>query len=489
MINLIKNEFTKILKKKSFYLMFVILLAIIILSTLMYKVIEFFDNYDYLIDNSYVLELEENLREMEAENNTNTFEYAYLKSEIEIEKIINEYQEEWKNTIIYNQVRPILDDINIAIYVDKSPESTYKELIDKKDEILSRLKTNDWKFFVTSELEANKIEYENNLKQLEDAKKSAQIASLQENINYLEMYIQGNEYRLKYDISYEDGYLNNAIYEYVNSGIFMYELENARNTTEENNQLSEKDWQNTVERHNISKYVIENQVDVYKMNDTKWMLATSYDNYTVIIIVILVILAANIMSEEFNKGTIKLLLIKPYSRIKILLSKYFTVVLIIPIVIVFTFVAQLIVSGIIFGFEGMDVPQVVYNFNTNSIETMNIFTYVLIQTIHMLPLFIIMLTIAFAIGTITANNGLAIAGSLLLYMGGSIINMFAQVYELEFMKFFLTLNWDIKAYMFGHLAETTYTNLPFSLIVCAIYYIAFMASTIICFKRKNIKNI
>ena len=130
-------------------------------------------------------------------------------------------------------------------------------------------------------------------------------------------------------------------------------------------------------------------------------------------------IAGTIVSEEFNKGTIKLLLVKPYSRKKILLSKFITVLVMIVFAIVTILAMEVIVGGLMFGFDSLSVPVVVYNFNTNMIQEINVFAYLGTQIIMILPSIILLATLSFALSTIFTNSPVAIALPLLGYMGGS----------------------------------------------------------------------
>ena len=80
----------------------------------------------------------------------------------------------------------------------------------------------------------------------------------------------------------------------------------------------------------------------------------------------IIMVAGTIVSEEFNKGTIKLLLVKPYSRYKILLSKFLTILIMIVFSILVVIGMELLVGGILFGFDSLSIPVVEYNFNTNT---------------------------------------------------------------------------------------------------------------------------
>ena len=206
-------------------------------------------------------------------------------------------------------------------------------------------------------------------------------------------------------------------------------------------------------------------------------------------IVVVVMIAGTIVSEEFNKGTIKLLLVKPYTRNKILLSKAITTFIMINFIIVITLIMQILIGGIIFGFDSLSEPVVAYNFNTNTMEEMNIFTSLGVQTLTQLPMIVLLAALAFAISTIFTNSTLAITISLLGFMSASIINQLAIGYDLQFMKYFVTMNWDLSMYLHGALPYMEGMNMTMSIIICVVYFLIMMIPTFMVFKKRNIKNI
>lgn len=492
MISLVKNELVKIFSKRSLYIKLAIILIFIVLTTCIYKfAVNSFNEVMYA-ESTYYEETQKRLKELEDNKETNTEEYVYIKTELEIRDISKQYANQtWKNEVIENQGYNIVYDINNLKYIEGQNEKDsreIKELINKKNALLEKLINDDWRYFVQERLNESKQEKEQSEVALKQTTNPNTIQQLKTAINSAEIEIQANEYRLKYNISYDRSYLDYAINDYIASANAIYQYENS--AEQEKSEFENKQmYQNNVKTYNISKYKIENQIDVDKMDDTKGLLTSIYDEYSIFIILMVIIIAAGIVSEEFNKGTIKLLLVRPYSRIKILMSKYIAALLIIPITIIFIIIMQLIVGGIFFGLDCLQNPVVTYDYNQNTLVTMNVFKYIGLQTLYMLPLLVLLTTIAFALSSLITNTSLALAGPLLLYMGGSILNMLAQVYKLDWLRYFITLNWDVKQYMFGALPETPYTTMPFSLVICAIYFVVIMGITVVNFKRKNVKNI
>lgn len=200
-------------------------------------------------------------------------------------------------------------------------------------------------------------------------------------------------------------------------------------------------------------------------------------------------IAGTIVSDEFSKGTIKLLLVKPYTRNKILLAKYITTIIMIGFSILALIIMQMIIGGIMFGYDSLSVPVLQYNFNSNTLESMNVFVCLGINILVQLPTIIILATIAFALSTIVANSAVAIAVPLLIYMSSDVINMLVVQNNVQFMKFFITVNWNFGEYLFGNLPSMEGITLGFSAIICTIYLLIIIIPTFVNFKKKNIKNI
>ena len=147
--------------------------------------------------------------------------------------------------------------------------------------------------------------------------------------------------------------MNTALANYQEQSYRITQIDNSK---EELTYQEKKDYNDSLEQREISKYIIENHVDVNKANDLRGILSNFFNEFGLFIIVIVVMIAGTIVSEEFNKGTIKLLLVKPYSRNKILLSKFITVLIMVAFSIVMIIGMELIVGGFIFGFESLSVP-------------------------------------------------------------------------------------------------------------------------------------
>ena len=146
------------------------------------------------------------------------------------------------------------------------------------------------------------------------------------------------------------------------------------------------------------------------------------------------------------------------------------------------------IGGLFLGFDSLKNHVVVYNLATKSLEIMSLLKYVVIITICYLPQILLLVTLAFAVSTIIGNTAFAIAITFAGSIGASLINMFAIVYKVKILKYFVTTNWDFTLYLFGKTSQYG-TSLTHAIIVCLIYFLIMVVISFIVFKRKNIKNI
>ena len=487
MSNLIKNELTKIFKKKTIYITMILIFLLMIFINCINKYSNSSSYSAYMYSESYINSIKEELSNLNPEKPSDVTLYINLKSELDLSNLMEKYKDsDWKLSIINDRISPYITEINTYTYGAEKSEEQARKATEEMESIIAKLDENDWKYFANEDLQNanNKIEELN--KQKAQTQDTEIIKGLNNEIENAKVEKEIAEYRLKKNIPYGVDYLNIALTRYQTSSetLISYDLENKELDFEE-----QKEYNDALTTKEESRYIIETGTDINKSDSLKGSLQYFYSQYGVFIIVVIIMIAGTIVSEEFNKGTIKLLLVKPYTRTQILLSKFLTVLIISAFVIVSTILMQILVGGILFGFESLFEPVVVYNLSTNVIQEMNIFAYLGIQTLTQLPIIILLATLAFAISTIFSNSALAITVSLLGYMGASIINQLAMAYNLTFMKYFVTMNWDLSQYLFGGLPYMEGMNLITSIIICVIYLLIMLIPTFIIFKKRNIKNI
>lgn len=290
--------------------------------------------------------------------------------------------------------------------------------------------------------------------------------------------------RIDKNIPYGNNFLNDAIDVRINT------VGMDRNLNEPNMSYQDKvSKQKMIEESEIAKYILETKQDVEKQASLRGILLNVFYEYSIFIIIFIIMIAGGIVSSEFEKGTVKMLLVKPYKRGKILLAKYIVSLLMILFIFVITVVFQVIVGGVVFGFDSLSIPAVVYNFNTNSVVTYNMFEYVLIIAVNKLPIYVLLTTLAFALSSIFANTVIAVVLPILGNVASAVINQLASMYSIRQLAVFPTLNWDFTQFLFGRLPAYEFTSLGFAVCVCVVYWAIMVSVAWIAFRKREIKNV
>ncbi len=86
------------------------------------------------------------------------------------------------------------------------------------------------------------------------------------------------------------------------------------------------------------------------------------------VILFTILIAAGIVAEEFTKGTIKLLLIRPVSRFKILLSKYVSTFLFAGILLIAVFLVAVLTNSFYHGFGDFGHQYLYLDHQMNVVE-------------------------------------------------------------------------------------------------------------------------
>lgn len=491
MTNLIKNELYKVFKRKSIYILLSIMLCIITLNTFLTKKYSIEDPVSTLTDQKYELqELKRTIDSYDKNSPGEKEEYYNALSNIELYELTDKYKEPWKKILIRENLRDIIHSMNNAKYIEKDIEA-YNEYKKEYDAFLKELDSNSWKYFVNKEIKTTTDEIASLEKEREKAKnKELYNSRIKEEKNKLEKL----KLRLEKDIPYDNNYLNTALEDYKQAPQTYKEFKESiiKNTSEFNIKEEyqiKRQYIEYMKNNANNKYIIDNKVDINSPKTTRNLLINTLSDNFLFIMIIVATVAGSIVSTEFDKGTIKLLLIRPYSRNKILLSKYIVSMFMIIFAILSAFIMQLIIGGIFFGFSSLNIPVVIYNFVQNKVMHINLFKYIFDNVLAVLPEFILLATLAFAISTITNVSTLGVALPIVGVGAADIINLIAINRNIIPLKYFVTLNWNFTNYLYGGVNSFPTLSIPFSILICAIYFLIMIITAFIVFNKRNIKNI
>ncbi|CAN7309103.1 ABC transporter permease [Rossellomorea sp. LjRoot5] len=237
----------------------------------------------------------------------------------------------------------------------------------------------------------------------------------------------------------------------------------------------------TERRVAINEYRIENDIEP-KVKETTWTFVETNANVVLVVGLFTIIVAAGIVASEFSWGTIKLLLIRPISRTKILLSKYFTVILYGMSLLLLLFVVSLLLGLLLFG--GTD-QSTHLAFVDGKVVEQNIVGYLiktyLLQTVNI----VMMATMAFMISAVFRSSSLAIGISLfLLFVGGNATSLLAL--KFDWAKYSLFANTDLTQYTGFTAPLVDGMTMGFSITMLIIYFIIFQLLAFLVFNKRDV---
>lgn len=197
-----------------------------------------------------------------------------------------------------------------------------------------------------------------------------------------------------------------------------------------------------------------------------------------------VVVASNSVANEFSSGTIKLLLIRPWSRSKILLSKYISILLFGLLLGVIMFVLTWGVNLLLFQ---LDNSQSIVEYKFGSTKDITPIQYMLLYYANKFIELVMLITISFMISAVFRSSMLAIIISLLILTSGVLISRALFAFGFEWVDYVLFLHMNFIRYLDENPLKEEFT-LAYSVAVYGVYYVIFMATTWFVFNKRDVSN-
>lgn len=231
----------------------------------------------------------------------------------------------------------------------------------------------------------------------------------------------------------------------------------------------------------INEYRIENNLPP-DGEYTVWSFLSDTISLTTLVGLFTIIIASGIVANEFSWGTIKLLIIRPIGRFKLLLSKYITVLTFALAMLAFLFISAVITGLILFGTGGESVPYLAYQ--DGSVQEKSMLLHLITNFfLHSIDLFMLS-TMAFMISSVFRNTSLASGLSIfLLAVGGTVTGLLAM--RFDWGKYSLFANTDLTQYFEG-IPLVEGMTLGFSITMLVIYFVIFIVLAFAVFTKRDV---
>lgn len=243
--------------------------------------------------------------------------------------------------------------------------------------------------------------------------------------------------------------------------------------------LSEFDRQTIASRSELLRYFLEQNINPNPLN--AWTFSRSILDLSALVIVFSLVIAGESIANEFNWGTIKLLLIRPVSRRKIYFAKYASVISFGVLLLSFTLLVSVVIGSILFGFSGIEESY--YYVQNGSISYMPILSYLALAWLAKTLTLVVVSTIAFVISAALRSAATAIFVSVLIV---SLLPTFQSLSNVPGAQFLLFTNLDFMQFIDQDpiVAQNTWQS---SLGVLSVYLLVLLVFGLRMFKRHDVK--
>ena len=520
-IKLIYNEIYKQVKKISFLIFFILIIIFTFTFSLINKFlgntdtffmnseVDYYENYVYnkdakdydglLVNELATISIENMKYSVDKKISYDDFR-ALLITEITNYKhhiaIINRLINGEEYTKISKSLKKADEELyifylDVSQYSNMSKEELEKEKKDLETRITDCTKVieeNDYSWYIKEELKLFKEEQ----KEL-NPKDLVEKEILEGKIKLYEYYVS-KDIKDQKDLRIVTGFNIMDNYQYLNEEKYTELDYNSMNL-----KISYKDYEKLYDdkmiylRDQIKMdwYSIENNEN-YNNTDAKKTFNSYVSNIMPFLGLVIVVIAGGIVANEFQKGTIRLLLVRPNKRWKILLSKFLAVIIITIFLVISATLVAFIINGILYGFDGYFISSLkVVDGKVKEVS----FILLALKNIGLLLIPVLFAGLgAFTLSTITNNTAVSVGLGIFILVGGSLALMILTLIKVPLLDYtflpYLDYNIFLNAFdlELNNQSYQLMLTLPKANIVLASWSVVFYTVSHLIFIKKDIKN-
>ena len=207
------------------------------------------------------------------------------------------------------------------------------------------------------------------------------------------------------------------------------------------------------------------------------LISVEFNRSVIFVMISIIMITSTIVAEEYT-GTIKQLLVKPYKRYEILLSKLISCF----IVFIIFFFCYILLAFICYGIVG-DFKEYMGFIVVNG-KNIHVLKYVLITILGSLPEYLILLSICF-FSSVLFNSSSALIIGFFSYFGSVMLNSLIINNGIKSLYYFPTMCFNLNECIFGILK---FCNIRIFLIVDLLVFAILIILSFVVFCNRDVKN-
>ncbi|WP_407309385.1 ABC transporter permease [Desulfosporosinus sp. SB140] len=238
------------------------------------------------------------------------------------------------------------------------------------------------------------------------------------------------------------------------------------------------------------QYNLDNNINPLDLSAAKFTTKFMEQAIFLFLPLLIIMLAADMVSGESSSGTIKLLLVRSVPRWKILLSKYLTLILFEVVVVFFTFVISALISGCFFGFGGWQAPVatgfkvLAGQLDTSTVLNVPQWQYALMVYAVAFFVAIVVGSISFMISVLVKSTAASIGIIMSTLIAGNFISYFLSDWKIT--RYLFMVNLRLTDYLSGSFQPIEGMTMLFSVKVLLGWAIAAMIVSFVYFTKQDI---
>lgn len=205
---------------------------------------------------------------------------------------------------------------------------------------------------------------------------------------------------------------------------------------------------------------------------------------------LVMVVASDLVSSEHTLGSIKLLLTRPVKRWQILLSKYLALILSISIIIAIVGVLAYLLSGVVFGYRGMNAPIITGftaqggNLDTSEVRLVSQWRFLFMEFGLVWFVAVVVGTLSFMLSVLIRSTAAGMGIMLAALISGSILSN--MVSSWEFAKYLFMVNLNLTGYLSGVAPPIEGMTLLFSITLLFIWWLASLFVSFLVFTTQDV---
>ncbi|WP_338450701.1 ABC transporter permease [Niallia oryzisoli] len=205
---------------------------------------------------------------------------------------------------------------------------------------------------------------------------------------------------------------------------------------------------------------------------------------------LVMVIASDLVSSEHTLGSIKLLLTRPVKRWRILLSKYIALILSISIIIAMVGLLAYLLSGLVFGYRGMNAPIITGftaqggNLDTSEVRLVSQWRFLFMDFGLVWFIAVVVGTLSFMLSVLIRSTAAGMGVMLAALISGSILSN--MVSSWEFAKYLFMVNLNLTGYLSGVAPPIEGMTLLFSITLLAGWWLVSLIISFIVFTKQDV---